>query len=262
MMGELVGAAVEFAIGDLLVATYCRDGVGRARDLGLEQLMHSQLARKRRGGLVPFDEQLPALRFRQQGQQGNGTCGIGHHRFEQHLKMSGHAQDAFCVEQFCVVMKPSFESAGGFGHRQREIALEVWEQRRGDGLQRERDLKHRPVGEFRPHQRERRALIGERIARGLIGARENFANRRGTVQCQSQRQRVRRRRGRRGADEEIVHARVTVEQGLKRCEQGGEGCDAFGAAEGVRRVRQIFRQCKGMNGGAKVSRGGAGPVAR
>ena len=53
VMGQLVGAGVEFAVGDLLIPEHQRNRLRRALHLLLKQLMHAQLRHLNNRPLLP-----------------------------------------------------------------------------------------------------------------------------------------------------------------------------------------------------------------
>ena len=67
MMCDLIRATIELAIGQMRIAEHDRDRIGRAVDLRFEELVRAQLARIRASRVVPFDEELLALRVRSIG---------------------------------------------------------------------------------------------------------------------------------------------------------------------------------------------------
>src|SRR5262249_32293007 len=75
MMGQLIGFAIEFAIGDLLLVADQCGSVGREVDLKLEELMKAKSSLITPLGLIPADE-FTTLCFCQKWQRGNTAVRI------------------------------------------------------------------------------------------------------------------------------------------------------------------------------------------
>src|SRR5207237_7375988 len=74
MARQLVGPRVQLGVGGLLVSAHQRDGVRCPTGLSLEQVMDALVAGVIGRGLVPFDQDLRALR-RVRERQGRGAPG-------------------------------------------------------------------------------------------------------------------------------------------------------------------------------------------
>ena len=81
MVRELVGAAIEFGIGEALVPRYDNDGIRGPFHLFFEQLVNTRI-RVFCGCLVPLNEQLTALWFGEQRQFRYAALGCRNQRLE------------------------------------------------------------------------------------------------------------------------------------------------------------------------------------
>ena len=103
--GELVGAGVELAIGELLGAEAQGGGVRSAEHLGLEEAVDERGLGQLAPGLVPVHQHLLALGRGEQGQLGEARLGCVHHALHQHPQVLGHAGDGGGVEEVGVVVE-------------------------------------------------------------------------------------------------------------------------------------------------------------
>jgi len=67
-MGQLIRSTVQLPVADALVAGYNGHGIRRARHLGLEQLGQARLTGVVGPGVIPRDDELMPLGFRQEWQ--------------------------------------------------------------------------------------------------------------------------------------------------------------------------------------------------
>ena len=104
-VGELVGAAVELAIGEGLALELDGDAVGGALHLGLDELVQAGVERVRRLGAVPVDQELLALGRGEQRQRPDGLIGAGDHGLEHDAEVFEHASRGGRVEQIGVVLE-------------------------------------------------------------------------------------------------------------------------------------------------------------
>jgi hypothetical protein len=98
---ELVGAAVQLRISDLLAEVWGGDGDGggRARGLRLEELMDGCVARVLAARVVPVAEQLPFFGFGEQAYIRETHLGMSRDVFEQRLKVAEQARDSRRFEE-------------------------------------------------------------------------------------------------------------------------------------------------------------------
>ena len=100
MVRELVRAAVELPVGELLLLKHQRYGIGCAFDLLLEELVHAPVLRILCCCVVPLEEQLVSLRLAQQLQL--REVGV-FDASQEPLEVTQHPFDGVIVEQVGVV---------------------------------------------------------------------------------------------------------------------------------------------------------------
>jgi hypothetical protein len=90
MMGQLVGARVQCAVGQAVrgLWTVDGDGIGRARDLCLEQVMETLRFGVVGGGVIPVAQQLVTFGGGEQGQFGDSGLGVGDNAGQQALEVA------------------------------------------------------------------------------------------------------------------------------------------------------------------------------
>ncbi|MNZ25836.1 hypothetical protein D3C78_430100 [compost metagenome] len=99
LVGQAVGAQVQFAVAQLLLGKQQRRGFGRALDLGFDQLVQGLLQRVVDAGVVPVDNPLLVLGRRQHRQLLQALLRISEHAAQQRQPMAAHALDGAGVEQ-------------------------------------------------------------------------------------------------------------------------------------------------------------------
>ena len=123
-MGELVGALVEAAVTELLIAT--DDGHRLAARLGLrlEQLVQALALAILAGAVVPGDEHLVLLGLAQHPHLPDGPLAIGQQPIQQPLEVPAQPLDGRLVEQPPLVTeRPSQAPAAVFPQRQGQVEL-------------------------------------------------------------------------------------------------------------------------------------------
>ena len=165
MVRELVRAAVELPVGELLLLKHDRNGIGCAFDLLLEELVHAPILRILCCCVVPLEEQLMSLRLAQQRQLGEVLIGVFHDASQERLEVTQHPFDGVIVEQVGVV---------------HQAALKPWSSSTKRSLDRTLPYRSRPSGARGPnleasgllrHILQRKEHLGEghaaQIALGL-----------------------------------------------------------------------------------------------
>ena len=98
VVSQLVGAGIEFGIGELLFLEEQGNGIGRAIHLLLKQLMHAEIGHLNNRPLLPTGDPL-ALGLRKQVERiGRSIRGL-HHRSQQDEDVTGEPLDAISIEQ-------------------------------------------------------------------------------------------------------------------------------------------------------------------
>ncbi len=146
VVGEVVRARVELAVGERALGQHDRDGVGRARRLRLAELVEEDIAAARARGVVPRVEPAP-LGGGEDGEAAEGRLGGGEEALEQRRQVAEQALDGRRVEAAGVVADAELQRAledAGEGERVRRqlLALGVRERERvllGAGARRARD---------------------------------------------------------------------------------------------------------------------------
>src|SRR5919108_6100204 len=98
MMRQPIGAKIQLMIAHSLPFKFDRYRMRRPLDLFFEQLVDALVSRVVGGGVIPFEESLPALRVAHYRQSCNALIRIVSDSFEQSLKMSGHPPDGVTVK--------------------------------------------------------------------------------------------------------------------------------------------------------------------
>ena len=109
-MGQMIGPAIEFAIGQALRSTHQRDSVRGAFGLGLEQFVDAGVPRILSRGPVPFHQHLVPR-------------GLAHQwKFRDPLfQQPGHGR---VVEQFSAVIAVQQKSIVGLGHIEIDVKID------------------------------------------------------------------------------------------------------------------------------------------
>ena len=122
MVGELVGALVQLTVGQRLSAPLHGDGVRRALDLGLDEVVGAGLLLLR-PRTVPLHEHLLALGGGEQGQRGQAELGVGDGRLQQHLQVLQQPGHGARVVQVRAVVAHARQALLGLVDGEREIEL-------------------------------------------------------------------------------------------------------------------------------------------
>ena len=120
---ELVGAAVELAIGERLALELDGDALGGALHLGLDQLVQAGVERVRRLRAVPLAHDLLALRRGEQRQRPDGLIGAGAHRLEHDAEVLEHPSRGARVEQIGLVLEQQPDARAVRPGVEREVEL-------------------------------------------------------------------------------------------------------------------------------------------
>ncbi len=110
-MGQLIGAAVQLSIRQLLIFKHYRYRVRGSRDLRLKQLMDTEILRMPGLSIVPLHQQLVLLCFADERQVRKILIGIRHRGFQQDLKVLQHPRDRSSIKQISVVYQCRFHQA-------------------------------------------------------------------------------------------------------------------------------------------------------
>ena len=102
VMGEAVGAALEFAVAEGLVRTAQRHGIGRARRLLGDQLVQAAIPAPG-GAIGRRRDQLAALRRIERRQRGQRARGVGDQPAEQAREVADHPGDGVGGEPIGIV---------------------------------------------------------------------------------------------------------------------------------------------------------------
>ncbi|VWD63824.1 hypothetical protein BLA50215_07764 [Burkholderia lata] len=293
MVGEAVGAQVEFGVGERDVIEDDSDGVGRALDLLFEQAMQrlrGGLA-EIRAGAVPLDGQQVPLRIARQRQRAERLVRIGDHGIDERTEVLRHAIDRGGVEQVQVVFQRAREAVVGILDMEREVELRgvgLHRHRRGHetgeahrlGLRflvREHDLEHRRAAQVAfelervHHLLERNLLAAVAVERDALHARQQFAEGRIARQVHAQREHVREEAdqrlghagtpiGDRGADDEVLLVAVSRQEQRIRGEHDHERAGAGRAGNRAQAVGAFAAQLERQDRAAELLDGGPGAV--
>ena len=121
-MRELVRATVEFAIGQRLLLEHHGHLIGSSPGLLFDQVVQTHiLLGIHRGRVVPFHQQLMALRLGQQRQRHDPSIWIGDDAFEQHPEMTQQALNHLPVKQVRAVLDRRGKTLWPFSHLHRQI---------------------------------------------------------------------------------------------------------------------------------------------
>ena len=288
---KLVGAGVEFGVGELAVLEHECHRMGRALDLLLEELVDATAAEIVYSGVVPFHEQLMALARAEHRQLIDGLRGVGRNAFEQRGEVPGHAIDGGSVKQLHGVDKLAVQLAAVLGEQQRKL-----ERRHGrrsfDPLccrpiridcscrrcaQLEVHLMQRSAARFvlrlEPGQQlvEGHFPMGKRIERRLANLPQELDERRVAPHVGSQRQGAVNAAGqslaaaaqatRRGNSHgQVVLARMSRQQDLERCQQQHEQRRSFIVSQAFDRLDQRPGQDEAFERAMVIQARRPGPV--
>src|SRR5690606_39905356 len=97
-VGQAVGAVVELAVRERLIAADDRDGVRRALSLRFEEPGPRGISRVAPLGAVPVDQNARALLCRDEGQAREGRRGSLAGGLEQRAVVARHALDRLTVD--------------------------------------------------------------------------------------------------------------------------------------------------------------------
>ena len=272
-MGELVGAGVEVAIGERLVAKAHGRGVGRRPGLGLEQIRRCEMFGERRVGAVPIHQQELMLRMGEHGQAGDRGIGIGRDAFQEFGEVPHHPLDGLAIENIGVEFERAAELPGLLLHKQGQVEfggaavrIHGLDAQVGDHLglgghvlQGEHDLEKGALTEAAlglhglHHHLERHILMGVGIQGRIAKTGEKFAEAGFAGEVSPQDQGVDKeanqifgrpmgaaRDGRAYAD--VILMGVAIEQDIERGQQGHEQ----GRALPLRQSRQGWPDLRGQ----------------
>ncbi len=107
MMGQPVGAAVQFSVAEGLSFKHHGSSVRRQRSLLLKQFMDQGFLREISLGSVKVCQQLLLLCDRQHRQGRNSLCDIGGHRRQDLLKVARYANHGRLIKQVGRIFQPS-----------------------------------------------------------------------------------------------------------------------------------------------------------
>ncbi|MNG94579.1 hypothetical protein D3C78_666840 [compost metagenome] len=99
LVSQLVGALIQFAVAQLLLAHAQGWGIGGGTHLLFDQPVHGSVQRVCGGGGVPLRNDLPLLLAIEQRQTGNRGLRIGDDTLQQVQPMARHALDTAVLEQ-------------------------------------------------------------------------------------------------------------------------------------------------------------------
>jgi hypothetical protein len=292
LVRHLVGARVEFGIGQRRAAAAHRDPVGELGDPGPEQPGERQVRYRRLRAVTPRLQECPfvAGQFGQGRQAGVGVRG---HGGEQHPVVGEHPVDRGGVEQVGVVLGDHPVAAAGTVGRERDGEVELRAARRhvhcghveaGQVGDRAREMR------VHEHDREQRAArqvtvraqpldqalerhlgVGVRVQARVADACQRFGHGRVAGQVGAQHevvgevtdQRVefgQRPAADRGAHRDVVLAGVAGEQDGERGERGHERRGVATAREAFEAGDQFAREAGGAHRPVIGLRGRAGTV--
>ena len=268
-MAELVGADVEFPVGQSLIFKHHRHRLRRALHLLLEQLVDTLVPWIFPLRPVPFYQDLLSLRRREQRNFRHAQGGIRYDAFQDHAPVIQHPLHAVGLEQVCAVFNRRRPTFGGTFHGQGKIELGCVrgdEPRRGLNSRKlkhhlwkilhcEARLKQRRAARVASHLQkfheslERHVLVRIRLHGGFLHAAQQLAKGDVVRERGAQDQRVceeadesfqlhARPAGNGHAHDQIVMPGVAVQQGLERREQNHEQRRALLLRARLQRVSQ------------------------
>ena len=120
VMGKLVGALVQFLVGESSVLEAQGDCVGRTVYLLFDALVEASV-REGIARRVPLDQQLLSLRLRQKREARELLRRIGHDPCQQCLKVPEQSLDAISIKQICVVIQPHPNTIRSFRNSKQQI---------------------------------------------------------------------------------------------------------------------------------------------
>ncbi len=123
VMSQLVGALIQFSVGQLLIFEDHRDGIRCSLRLRLKQFPDALLFRIISFGVVPLGQQLSPLRLAEQRQFAQPLLHIGRHSFQHVVKMSQHPLDRIGLEKIGVVDERDLEKIFRLRHSSAEVKL-------------------------------------------------------------------------------------------------------------------------------------------
>ena len=272
MVRQPVRARVQLEVAEPLVREHQRRGIGRARHLGLEQLVDAAIPRVGHRGVVPLHQQPVALRIAQDVVRMNQPGRVGRDGPQQAREVVRHPPDRLGLVQVRVVLDPDREPVRPLlcGEAQvvprrvvvrlhRQLRLEPVEPEprpRVRVLQHEDDLEQRRDGGIalqaqRRHQAvERQVLVRQRVAHAAAHPIHQRGEARITGKVRAQRQHideeasdarqvrvgpVRRRR----PDDDVLLPAVARHQQVEGREQHREQGRAPGPRQRVQRLRHV-----------------------
>jgi hypothetical protein len=121
VMGKLVGMAIEFEEGEVLMPADHGDDIRRACDLLLKQLMQTELVRIVQVSSIAGDKQIVLLSGRQIVKLGDGQVRSGHDASKQGLVVGQQTLDGWCGEQIGVVLQQAIQTLLAFDQAEGEI---------------------------------------------------------------------------------------------------------------------------------------------
>lgn len=124
-MGELVRLGLDLRIGRAPIAEQRRHRFGPKVDLAFEPLMEARLPIGGVLGAVPVDDDLLALRRREQRQVADAGIRVGDDALQQRAEVPDGPLDRGVVEEITGVLELADEVGGRSGHPERQIELAV-----------------------------------------------------------------------------------------------------------------------------------------
>ncbi len=124
-MRQPIGSRIQLAIRQRHLALHHRDGRGITRDLRLEQLVHTRIARIIRLRCIPLHQYLFALCLAQQRQTIHRHIlgALGQHRRQQMPPMAHPPLQRRMLEQRRGIGQTAHDPLFAFGQRQRQVEL-------------------------------------------------------------------------------------------------------------------------------------------
>ena len=220
---------------------------------------------------APLHQDAPPLGLVEQRQQRERPLGIGDDRLQQPLVVGGQPGDGGGIEEIGAVHDAAHDRLGALVQLEVQIELgaagvhvqvagvPAGRRRRPRGLQRERHLEERVAAgvaldaQLVDERLERHVLVGQGFQRLVAHAGEQLVERRIAAHVGPQRHRVGeeaeqpldlgpRAAGADGAEDEIVLARIAVQQHLEAGQQGHEQAGALAPGQRAQLAAQPARQ--------------------
>ena len=292
-MGKLIGAGVQFTVGEALSLVTDGDSIRLARRHCHKEFVDRVLAAVGRGRVIPFGQDGVALLGREQIQGADGRVGVGNDGFHQGDEMPGHALNGGQLEKIGAVLHRNVhprallrqrigDIKGGCArvqlqHPHVDVGNLLARSLHGRVLHDEHHLEqgrmaHVPFGlKLIHHHLEGQVLMGVGSQGPLPGLVQQIAEPQAGIEIRAQNQGVDEHAderldlrlgaiGHRRAHRNGLLARIAIEQRFKRCQKRHEWRCALPLGQSLHLLHQVTGDAEGPGCAPRAEDRGPGVI--